>query len=576
MEDLQMALIEVKNLKYRYPNTSRLALDDISFTADSGEVIGIAGANGAGKSTLAQALAGLVPQFYKGAYGGHVLIDGQDASKVPVCELCRTVGLVFQNPFSQMSGAKETVFEEAAFGLQNLGIPSDEIRSRTEHVLSLLGLTSVSDRNPFSLSGGQMQRTAIAGILAMQPRVLILDEPTSQLDPAGTEEVFESVRRLAGSGITILIVEQKMEKLARFCEKILLLKDGRLEGFDTPAHIFSRDNLDSCGICPPVYVSLCRSMHIRKPDGTFPVTESETLQLLPTVPDAAAQLEHAVEALYHSSSSLLSEYGIQPQVSGNATVSENLHTTFEIRNVEFSYTPDVSVLSELNLTLDTRPTAVIGQNGAGKTTLARLLKGLLKPNQGQIIYKKKDLAGQTVASLAGEIGYVFQNPDDQIFKSRVLDEVMFGPLQIGMTREKAEEAARSALSLTGLLHTSDENPYDLELSERKMIALASVLAMNPQVLILDEPTIAQDMTGRRKIGNIIKKMASEGRLVFSILHDMDFAAETFQRILVMAHGRLLADGIPRDIFADEGLLREAGLEPPHLVSLFRKSRLSFR
>lgn len=568
MEDSEMALIEVKHLKYRYPNTSRLALNDISFSADTGEIIGITGANGAGKSTLAQALAGLVPQFYKGAYGGQVLVDGLDTAKIPVCELCRTVGLVFQNPFSQLTGAKDNVFEEAAFGLQNLGIPADEIRKRTEEALSLLGLTPFRDRNPFHLSGGQMQRTAIAGILSMQPRVLILDEPTSQLDPSGTEEVFKAVQKLAKSGITILIAEHKMEKLAEFCSRILLLENGTLTDFDIPSHIFSRENLTVHGICPPVYVSLCRSIHLRRKDGTYPVTEDETLPLLSEFPDTDGQLKKTVRTLF--SSSIHQKKTDLPDGTKTPPVSEPV---FQIRNVSFSYTSGVSVLKNLNLALDTRPTAVIGQNGAGKTTLARLLKGLLKPEQGEIFYKSKNLAAQSVASLASEIGYVFQNPDDQIFKSSVLEEVMFGPVQIGMTRQQAEEAARISLSMTGLLPAADLNPYDLELSDRKMIALASVLAMKPKVLILDEPTIAQDMSGREKIRKIITALAEEGCLVFSILHDMDFAAETFERILVMSHGMLLADGTPGEIFSEPDLLQAAGLEPPHLFSLFRKSGL---
>ena len=187
-----MAFLEVEHLKYRYPHTIRLALDDISFTAEKGEFIGIIGENGAGKSTLSQAFCGLVPQFYKGAYGGKVTIDGISAAATPTAELCKKVGLIFQNPFNQLSGAKDTVWDEVAFGLENFGVPAEQIHERLDKVLHQLDIWQFRDKNPFDLSGGQMQRVAIASVLAMEPEILLLDEPTSQLDPQGSEEVFHT------------------------------------------------------------------------------------------------------------------------------------------------------------------------------------------------------------------------------------------------------------------------------------------------------------------------------------------------------------------------------------------------
>lgn len=206
-----MALIEVTNLKYRYPHTEKLALDGLDFLVEKGSFIGIVGENKAGKSTLCQALVGLVPTMFKGAYGGKIVIDGQEAAKTPVALLCQKVGLIFQNPFNQLSGAKDTVFGEIAFGLQNLGVPREEIVRRVEENLRLLDIEQYRDRNPFDLSGGQTQRVAIASILAMQPEIIVLDEPTSQLDPQGSEEVFRVVDKLSKTGITIIMVEHKME-----------------------------------------------------------------------------------------------------------------------------------------------------------------------------------------------------------------------------------------------------------------------------------------------------------------------------------------------------------------------------
>jgi len=210
---------------------------------------------------------------------------------------------------------------------------------------------------------------------------------------------------------------------------------------------------------------------------------------------------------------------------------------------------------------------IAGCNGAGKTTLVKLLKGLLKPISGNIYYGGDNIAQKTVAMLAGEIGYVFQNPDDQIFKYHVIDEIMFGPQNIGMTKEQAKEKALQALELVGLKQLAGENPYDLELSERKLVAIASVLAMDTKVLILDEPTIAQDWKGRTIIQNIIKDLSKQGKTVIAILHDMDFVAESFERVIVMAHGKVLADGTKEEVFAQKDILEQARIDQPYLMKL---------
>ena len=240
---------------------------------------------------------------------------------------------------------------------------------------------------------------------------------------------------------------------------------------------------------------------------------------------------------------------------------------FRIEKLDFSYLADIPVLEDLNMKLDQRPTAIIGQNGAGKTTLVKLLKGLLKPVSGSIYFHGEDISGKTVAMLAGGVGYVFQNPDDQIFKYNVMDEVLFGPLNIGMDPEQAKKEAAWALELTGLSGKEKENPYDLELYERKMTAIASVLAMDTDVLILDEPTIAQDWKGRQIIGSIIRSLSGRGKLVIAILHDMDFVAENFERVIIMAHGQVLADGTAKEVFAQEEVLKKARLQKPYVMQL---------
>lgn len=542
-----MALIEVKNLKYRYPHTKNLALDGIEFEVEKGQFIGIVGENKAGKSTLCQAFAGLVPTMFRGAYGGKLLINGAEAAQTPIAELCQTVGLVFQNPFNQLSGAKETVFEEIAFGLQNLGIPREEIYERVEKNLKLLDIEKYRDRNPFDLSGGQTQRVAIASILAMEPEVIVLDEPTSQLDPQGSEEVFRVVEKLAKAGITIIMVEHKMEKMASYCHKILLLHQGKQVAYDTPERIFSRDDLEELGVKPPVYTQVCKALGVcrrEREERLYPVTLEQTRSLKHQFPGT-----------------------LSGRLSTEEERKERAQEIFCIEHLGFHYLPGVPVMEDLNLCLDNRPTAIIGQNGAGKTTLVKLLKGLLKPQDGRILFEDEDISKKTVAQLAGRVGYVFQNPDDQIFKNKVMDEVMVGPLNIGMSREEAKNRAEEALEMTGLLSAAEENPYDLDLSERKMVAIASVVAMDPRVLILDEPTIAQDAKGKALLGAIIRSLSEKGKFVLAILHDMDFVAEYFDRVIIMAHGKVLADGPGEKVFYEKESLLKARLEQPHTARL---------
>jgi energy-coupling factor transport system ATP-binding protein len=456
------------------------------------------------------------------------------------------VGLVFQNPFNQLSGAKDTVFEEIAFGLQNLGIPREEIGKRVDKALKLLDIIKYKDRNPFDLSGGQIQRVAIASILAMEPEVLVLDEPTSQLDPQGSEDVFLVVEKLAKTGITIIMVEQKMEKLAAYCDKILLLHRGSQVAYDVPERIFSREDLRELGVEPPVYTQVSKALSVYRKEGDdllYPVT-------LKQIQNNKDQFPVIIS-----------------KKAKEQTPDKLGQDIFTIKDLGFHYIPVAPVISNLTLSLDIRPTAVIGQNGAGKTTLVKLLKGLLKPRAGTVLLEGEDISGRTVAQLAKKVGYVFQNPDDQIFKNQVLEEVMVGPLNIGMTRKEGEQRAREALEMVGLLHAEKENPYDLDLSERKMVAIASVVAMDPKVLILDEPTIAQDARGREVLGQLIRTMTERGKFVLAILHDMDFVARYFERVIVMAGGKVISDGPGEKIFYEKDILTKARLEPPHITRL---------
>ena len=533
-----MGIISIGHLKYRYPGMDKLALDDINVEIEQGEIIGVIGRSGSGKSTLAQAMIGLVPNFYRGAYGGRVRVGEKVVGECPVEQMCEDVGMIFQNPFTQLSGAKDNVYGEVAYGLQNLGIPRDEIHRRVEKVLKKLGIWEYREKNPFLLSGGQMQRVAIASMLVMNPKVMIFDEPTSQLDPRATKEIFSIVEDMAKEGKTIIIVEQKIELMARHCDKLLALEGGKCIAFGKTEEVLQRTDL---GIAPPIYVRIAREHNIKTAQGRYPITAEEFLQ------------------------------NVKQKV--NLSLDEKRESyqaeeVFRIQGMDFSYVEDSPIFSDFSLSLDARSTAIVGENGAGKTTLVKLLKGLLSPQKGDILYGRENIKEKTVASLAKEVGYVFQNPDDQIFQSNVLQEVMFGPKNLGM--KNAEEMANEALEMVGLSHQAQANPYDLSLQERKMIAIASVIAMDPKVMILDEPTIAQDSVGKDRIANIIKVLRAKGKCVIAILHDMDFVLENFERVMVLFHGKILAEGEAEEVFCQDGILHQAKLEKPYRIALEEK------
>ncbi|MGG0644632.1 energy-coupling factor transporter ATPase [Sporosarcina gallistercoris] len=539
-----MSRIRVEHLTYKYPASRNFALKDVSFTVEQGEFIGIAGKNTAGKSTLCYALSGLIPHFFKGTYGGNVFLDELEVYAHSVSEVTSKVGLVLENPFSQMTGAKFTVYDEIAFGLENLGVPRADMHRRIQECMHQLGIEELRDKNVFSLSGGQMQRVAIASVLAMRPDILVLDEPTSQLDPQGSEEVFKVVDQLSEQGITIIMVEQNIEKLAAYSDRIFLMHEGELIQTGTPAEIFSRDDLETYGIAPPVYTSAAKLLNLpRDAKRNLPVV----LEEMPT-----SGLEHVAPPEIQEP---------VPHLQTAEMVVSDLH---------FGYTEDVKVMKGLDLTLRGMPIAMIGQNGAGKTTFVKLLKGLLKPNHGEIIIDGIKTADHTAAELAAVIGLIFQNPNDQIFKNRVLDEVMFGPIMIGQSEETAKFNALKMLELVGLIGKEDDNPYDLSFAERKMVAVASILAMETKIVIFDEPTMGKDAEGKAKLAAIIHELYAQGKLVFCILHDMDFVAETFERTIILNEGRVVFNGRTRSAFAQKQLMSEARLEQPHLTQLAQR------
>jgi energy-coupling factor transporter ATP-binding protein EcfA2 len=537
------APLRITDLVIRYPGRREPSLRGISLGVSAGERVAVAGRTGAGKSTLALAAAGFIPRVVRATVGGSVTIAGVDSHVADAGRLLGRVGIVFATPANQLSASKLTVREELAFGLENLGVPRIEMDPRIDAVLERLGIDELADREPFSLSGGEQQRVAIASIIAMGTDILVLDEPTAQLDPAGTASVADLIDGLARSGTAILCAEHAPTVLGR-ADRCLVLDDGRPVTLDRPG---------------PALWAAGREVALRPP----------TLVRLANVAGVAPGHEFDEAAI---AAGLASRRPIPAPADDRATTAEawspgqdRAPVRVDVQGLVHRYPNGIEAVRGVSLTIEPGEAVVIlGQNGSGKTTLVKHLNGLLRPDAGRVLLDGETNEAVTVDKLAGIVGFVFQNPDEQLFERSVEREVAFGPKNLRRPADQIAELVARSLDAVGLTDVRAVNPYDLDLSRRKLVALAGVLAMDPAILVLDEPTTGQDAAGIERVGAVVRAYQDAGRSVVAITHDMEFAATNFTRVIVMRLGEIVADGPPSVIFAPDhrDLLATTGLLPP--------------
>jgi energy-coupling factor transporter ATP-binding protein EcfA2 len=538
--------IEVEGVGVRYFGRREPALTDVSLSVSGGEMVGVAGRTGAGKSTLALVAAGFIPRVVRAAVSGRASVGGVSATTADARALAGRVGIVFATPANQLSASKLTVREELAFGLENLGVPRGEMDGRIDTVLARLAIEHLAEREPFALSGGEQQRVAIASILVMGTGAIVLDEPTAQLDPAGTRSVAALLAAAAADGRAVLLVEGDPSILG-LVGRCLVLDSGRSIALAPPGEALGDPVLGPLGLRAPTVVRLAA---------------------MASVEAGSAFDERAVAAglaKRAAGGDLRTTGGAPAPALDWAPSRERPTPALEVRGLVHRYPGGVEALRGVELAIQPGETvAIVGQNGSGKTTLAKHLDGLLRPDSGTVLLDGADIADRPVHELARSVGFVFQDPDDQLFNRSVEREVSFGPRNLGLPDAEVPGVVDRALRLAGLEDVRATNPYDLGLSTRKLVALASVLAMEPPILVLDEPTTGQDGPGIERIGAIVEAYRSAGRTVLAITHDMEFAARHFRRIVVMRAGRVVGDGPPETIFGPDGAERLAstGLEPP--------------
>ncbi|MBE3604187.1 energy-coupling factor ABC transporter ATP-binding protein [bacterium] len=553
--DAPVAALE--EVAFAYAGSDHRALDGVTLELRRGETIGLMGASGAGKSTLAKCLNRIVPAFEDGDFRGRVTIGGRAIDGSQVCELAPRVGMVFQDFEAQLFSTN--VAHEVAFAMEQAGMARAEIAARIGPALEAVGLKGFDDRDPTSLSGGEKQRLAIASVLAMRPDLIVLDEPTTDLDPEGRAEVFALIRRLRAEGRTLLVIEHEAEEL-RGCDRIVILRDGAVIAEGEPASVMGRlELLETSGVHPPDLNRLLGMLEIREHAESIDHAEAIIRAHFPDLPRVERSESEAVEIIAEVRASVRPETAAAPEPIA------------QLERVSFAYPFGPRVLDTADLTIAPGEfVAVIGQNGSGKTTLAKHLVGLLQPETGRVLIAGRDRAGLAPAATAREVGYVFQNPDHQIFAGTVEEEIAFGPRNLGLGADEIAQRVEEVLAAVNLGAMRGRDPFLLSKGERQRLAVASVLALRPRLLILDEPTTGLDYREQRKMMALVRALNRDGIAIMIITHTPWLVAEFARRAVLMRRGRVVFDGAVRELFARDDLLAGSSFRAPEATALGRR------
>lgn len=540
--------IRIRNFSFSYDGSESWQLSNIELELERGQRLAIMGATGAGKSTLAMAMNGLIPHHHEGQTNGEVVVDGLSTISRDVIDIVRKVGLVMQDPETQITG--QTALADAAVGPANFGLPRETVIEKATAALEMVGMGDLLDRDTNRMSGGQKQRLVVAGVIAMESDILVLDEPTSELDPQATAEVFEIVRKLSMDGdTTTVLIEHEPELIAEWADRLIVLESGRVIFDGLPSNFFgAADLVAAAGLRSPQVAEAANALaEAGRFEGSVPARLAEAIEVLERwSPERGADALAARADL--------------PGAAGPAVI--------EARGLGHVYPGGVAALSDVSLSISGGEfVAVLGRNGAGKTTFARHLNGLLRPTSGELLIEGRPTANRPVSDLAQDVGYVFQNPDHQIFANSVRDEVAYGLKNLGWDTDRCSERVEAVLEQVGMLDMADRHPFNLGKGQRQRLAVASVLALSPGVLVIDEPTTGQDWLGARAMMSLVGELNQAGHTILMITHDMALVAEHARRTLVFAGGELIADTNPHTLFGDPELLARGTLVAPQITSL---------
>ncbi|HVN14750.1 MAG TPA: energy-coupling factor transporter ATPase [Anaerolineales bacterium] len=511
----------VENLSFRYRDREVTAIKNLSFEARAGEILLIAGASGCGKTTLIRCVNGLIPRSYKGELTGHIRVFGEETQSWALSRISQKIGTVLQDPERQILGTK--VLNEVAFGLENLGLSREEIIQRADDALKFLRIYDLRDRETYNLSGGEKQKVALAGVLAMRPSILLLDEPLASLDPASAQDTLDTVRQLADEGKTVLMIEHRVEDVLRIRpDRVMFLSDGEIR-----------------------YLGLVEGLYKHVSYREVKLPAEQIMEYAKWAPAPA-------------------EMKILPGAAEDGSGKEPL---VKFENVAFDYEAGTEVLHGINLEIKRGDViAVLGANGAGKTTFVKHAIGLLKPKSGHVLVGGRDTHDLSVAQIASTLGYVFQSPSHMLFAPTVREELAFGPTNMKHAKDQIEKEVKDALRIVNLSDKEQDPPLALSFGQQKRVSIAAILAMRSRILVMDEPTAGQDYQNYMNFMDSILQLPGFEAILF-ITHDVDLAVIYANRVLMIADGRLVADGAPQEVLRDFDRLKANRLVPTSLLGL---------
>ncbi len=514
-------MIQLSHVTYAYADQEAPALVDFTVSLPAGEFVLVVGPSGAGKSTFLRCLNGLVPHFYGGRWAGQASILGRDPVQLAPRGMADLVGFVFQDPETQF--VVDTVEDELAFAMENFALPPPTMRKRVEEVLDQMGIAHLRGRRISTLSGGEKQRVAIAAVLALQPEVLVLDEPTSQLDPQAAEEVLVALRHLnADLGLTIILSEHRLERVAQYADRVLYLPAlGQPPVLGQPRAV-----LPQLPQVPPL-IDLGRTLGWQPLPLTIKEGRAFARQLIDRLPAGkqASEIAKQYAARNTSATPALAVRGLYHSYDGRAA----------LRGIDLDVQPGEFV-------------ALMGRNGSGKSTLLKHLVGLLKPDEGEVRVGTLDTRRDEMQAIVKLVGYVPQHPGMLLFSETLAAELAFTRKAHGMRPDA--EADRVLLESLGLGHLADRDPRDLSGGEQQRAALAAILVAQPQIILLDEPTRGLDYRQKRNLTEALWALKRSGKTIIMATHDVELAAACADRVILLAEGQVVVDGPSREVMSD--------------------------